>query len=542
MKFNKRLIMMTGMSATALLVLAGCGKANKSADKQVIRTSTDQELTTVDISKANAVGSFNILNNIDEGLVRLGKNSKVEPGIAEKTTVSKDGKTYTFNLRKNAKWSNGDPVTAQDFVYSWQRTLNPKTASEYGYLFSGIKNADKIQKSQAPVSSLGIKANGKYKLTVNLEKQIPYFKLLMGFPVFYPQNQKAVEKAGSNYGTAAKYTVYNGPFKLNGWTGTNLSWTLQKNSDYWDKDNVKADAIKFKVVKDPSTGLNLYNEGKLEMAQLSATQSKQMGAKKDMVNRKQSGTYYLAFNQTNPKFANKKIRQAMSMAINRDTMTHKVIGGAAVENMNFVTKELAVSPTTKKDFTAETTIPDTMKYNPTKAKQLFKEGLQEIGEKSLSITLLNSDGYDQKQLSEYLQSTLEKNLPGLKVTLNNIPGRALLDRQANHKFEVTVANWFADFSDPITFLDILTSKNTNNKSQWKNAEYDRLIDNSNEADGNKPAKRWQDMIAAQNLALKEQAIVPLYQSGETWLINEKLQGVIYNTAGVNYNFKNAHLN
>lgn len=155
--------------ASIALILAGCGQKSGQANK-TIKTSTDSELTTVDPSKTTAVGTFNVLNNVDEGLVRLGKNSKVEPGIAKSWTVSKDGKTYTYNLRKGAKWSNGDPVTAKDFVYSWQRTLNPKTASQYGYLFSGIKNADKIQNKKAKVSSLGIKADGNYKLTVTLEQ------------------------------------------------------------------------------------------------------------------------------------------------------------------------------------------------------------------------------------------------------------------------------------------------------------------------------------------------------------------------------------
>lgn len=167
MKLSHSVAMLAGVTSISL-ILAGCG-SKSSQQKKTITTSTDSELTTVDLSKTTAVGTFNVLNNVDEGLYRLGKDSKVEPGIATSSTISKDGKTYTFNLRKNAKWSNGDPVTAKDFVYSWRRTLNPKTASQYGYLFSGIKNADKIQNKKAAVSSLGIKADGKYKLTVTLE-------------------------------------------------------------------------------------------------------------------------------------------------------------------------------------------------------------------------------------------------------------------------------------------------------------------------------------------------------------------------------------
>ncbi|KRK89948.1 ABC transporter periplasmic protein [Lentilactobacillus sunkii DSM 19904] len=251
MHLSRGVAALAGVASIAL-ILAGCGQ-NSGQEKKTITTSTDSELTTVDPSKTTAVGTFNVLNNVDEGLVRLGKDSKVEPGIAKNWTVSKDGKTYTYNLRKGAKWSNGDPVTAQDFVYSWQRTLNPKTASQYGYLFSGIKNADKIQNKKAKVSKLGIKADGKYKLTVKLEQRIPYFNLLMGFPVFFPQDSKAVNKYGNDYGTSSKTQVYNGPFTLTKWTGTNNTWTLKKNKDYWDKKSVKLDNIKFEVQPDTST-------------------------------------------------------------------------------------------------------------------------------------------------------------------------------------------------------------------------------------------------------------------------------------------------
>ncbi|KRM10138.1 oligopeptide ABC superfamily ATP binding cassette transporter, binding protein [Lentilactobacillus farraginis DSM 18382 = JCM 14108] len=521
------------------LILVGCGQKT-GQQKKTITTSTDSELTTVDPSKTTAVGTFNVLNNVDEGLFRLGKNSKVEPGIATSSTISKDGKTYTFKLRKNAKWSNGDPVTAQDFVYSWRRTLNPKTASQYGYLFSGIKNADKIQNKKAPVSSLGIKANGKYQLTVTLEQRIPYFKLLMGFPVFFPQNAKTVNKYGSKYGTSSGTQVYNGPFTLKKWTGTNLNWTLKKNNTYWDKQHVKLDNVKFKVVKDPSTGLNLFNQDNLDMAQLSATQSKQMKKKKDLVSRQQSSSYYIAVNQRLKAFKNLKIRQAMSMIINRPLLANRVVAGGAISTDSFVSKGLAVSPKDGTDFTKDVTAPASMSYNPTRAKQLFKQGLQEVGLKSLHFTLLNSDTYDQKQLSEYLQSALEK-LPGLHVTLNNIPGRVILSRQANHQFQATVANWFADFSDPITFLNILTSKNPSNISGWKNTQYDQLIDASNNDDGSNAQSRWNDMVKAQTLALKDQAIIPLYQSGEKWLIKSNVKDVIYNTAGANYNFKDAYI-
>lgn len=539
MHLSKRITVGIGL-AVVPLILAACGNSSTGASKQEFSTSSSDQLTSVDLSKSTALATFNTLNNVGEGLVRLGANSKVEPGIAKTNSVSKDGLTYTFNLRKNAKWSNGDPVTAQDFVYSWQRTVNPKTASQYTYLFSGIKNADSIVNKKKPVSSLGIKADGKYKLTVTLEKRIPYFKLLMGFPVFFPQNEKVVNKYGSKYGTTAKAQVYNGPFTLTNWNGSSMKYTLKRNKSYWDKSDVKMQQINVQVIKEQSTGLNLYNQKKLDMDQLSTTQAKQMKNDKNLVNRRQSSSYYIAFNQKNKMFKNEKMRQAMSMIIDRDELVSKVVGGGAVNPKSFVSQGLAKSPADGTDFTKDTEVPAAMKHNVAQAKKLWNEGLKESGQTEVSFTLLNSDGYDMQQLSQYLQSELQQ-LPHLKVSLSNIPGRTLLSRQADHDFEASVCNWFADFSDPITFLNITTSGNGSNNAQWSNKTYDKLIDASNNADANDATKRWNDMVKAQNILLKEQGITPLYQSGEAWLVRPYVKGIVYNTAGANYDYKSAYI-
>ena len=261
-----------------------------------------------------------------EGLYRIGKNSSIQPGLATKTKVSKDGKQYTFTLRKNAKWSNGDKVTAKDFVYSWQRTVAPKTASQYAYLFEGIKNADAINKGKKPLSSLGIKADGNYKMTVTLDKKLPYFKLLMGFPIFFPQNKAAVQKYGKKYGTSSSTMVYDGPFKINKWTGSNLNWNMTKNKDYWDKKAVKLQKINFSVDKSTNTSYNLYQSGKLDFTKLSVEQAKQLSSKKGYQVFKMAQTTYLEYNQKHKVFQNKKIRQAISYAINRKQLATKVLG------------------------------------------------------------------------------------------------------------------------------------------------------------------------------------------------------------------------
>lgn len=539
----KRLMAVTVSAAGVALLLGACSSKNSSSGKQTITMPTTQELSTIDLSKSTAVDTFNTLNNTNEGLYRLGKNSKPEAGIAKSETVSKDGLTYTFNLRDNAKWSNGDPVTAKDFVYSWQRTVNPKTGSQYGYLFSGVKNADAIQSKKKAVNTLGIKALSKYKLQITLEKKIPYFKLLLGFPVFFPQNQKVVEKYGNNYGTRSDRMVYDGPFKLTGWNGTGTTWKLVKNKDYWDKSNVKLNTIKYQVVKDNNTALNQYNQKKLIGVALSGAQAKNLKGKSDYKSFMTSSCYYLSLNQKMKLFKNKDIREAFSMAINRNQLVKKVLGDGSINTGSFVSKGLATNPKTGKDFTADASYPKTVKYNPKQATKLWKQGLKELGMsgKKINLTLLAGDDDSTKQTTQYIQSNLQTNLPGLKITNSNQPSANVLAKQASHSFQLTISDWFADFSDPITFLNILTTGNSSNQPQWSNKTYDKLVKASNTTDANNPEARWNDMVKAQNVLLDDAGIAPLYQSAAPWLMSNKFKGFIYNTAGANYNFKNAYV-
>ncbi len=303
---NHKNLKISVIGALIAVTLAGCGN-KKESQKEIVNMSTGTEITSLDSSTAIDDTSLTQISNSNEGLYRIGNNSKILPGIATHSTESKDGKKYVFTLRKNAKWSNGDKVTAQDFVYAWQRTVNPKTASEFAYLYSGIHNADKISSGKAPVKTLGIKANGKYKLTVTLDTPIPYFKLLMGFPSFFPQNQKVVEKYGSKYGSTSKDMVYNGPFVQKGWTGSNLSWKMVKNPNYWDKSHVKLSQMNFQTIKDSTTGLNLYNSKKLDETTLTGSQVAQYKTNKNFVSRKLAQTSYVEFNQTkNSSLKNKK--------------------------------------------------------------------------------------------------------------------------------------------------------------------------------------------------------------------------------------------
>ena len=541
MKFKK--VIATGASLVALgLALTACGSnSSKSglADKQVLNWSYASELPSMDLSTATDTISFDQLNSTMEGIYRIGKNSKVEPGLATKTEVSKDGLTYTFTLRKNDKWSNGDPVTAQDFVYSWRRTVDPKTGSQYAYLFDGIANANDIIAGKKAVDTLGIKAEGKYKLVVTLEKKLPYFKLLMGFPVFFPQNQNVVEKYGKKYGTAAKYLVYNGPFKMEGWSGSNLSWKLVKNKNYWDKKDVKLSQINFSVNKSTTTSYNLYQSKKLDYTPLSTEQAKQLKGKDGYQVLKEARTNYLEFNETNKVFANKKIRQALSYAVNRQVLADKVLGAGTLPSLGIVSRDLAFNK--GKDFAVAAKTTAGVTYNKAKAQKLLKEGLAEVGQSKLSFTLLGDDTDVSKQVTESLQSQIQQTLPDVDVSVSNVPFKTRLQRSEDGDFDVVLSAWGADFADPISFLDLFTSDNSYNNGKWKNAEYDKLITASKTTDAGNVDKRWDDMVKASKILSEDQGVAPLYQLNVAYMLNPSVKGVIQNTAGVTWSFKDAYI-
>ena len=528
------------VAALCALTLGACGsKASDSASKQVLNWNESAELPTMDLSKATDVVSFDMLNNTMEGLYRLGKDSKIEPGIATKTKVSSDGLTYTFTLRKDAKWSNGDKVTAKDFVYSWRRTLDPKTNSQYAYLFEGIKNATDVMNGKKSTKEVGVKADGDYKLVVTLDRQIPYFKLLMGFPLFFPQNQKTVEKYGSKYGTASKYMCYDGPFNLTKWTGTNLSWSLKKNDNYWDKKSVKLDAINFKVNKSNSTSYNLYQSGKLDATSLSAEQAKQLKGQSGYTVRRSASTFYFQYNQTKPEFQNKKIRQAISMVINRKEFVNKVLGNGSIPAKGLVPTGLATR--NGKDFADASYVKEGVTLDVAKAKKLWAEGLKEIGKDSLTFGLLSDDTDGAKKTTEFIQSAIESNLKGAKVECANVPFKTRLNRTNQGQFDVVISAWGADFADPISFLDMFTANNSYNAGKWKNAQYDNLIEASKSTDAGNAGKRWDDLVNAEKILIRDQGVAPLYQQATAWMVKPKVKGVIYNSAGANYNFKNAYV-
>lgn len=546
-----------GIAFVCGLALTGCSGHSNAKDassestggaskdgKQVFNLVVNQEMPSADLSMATDTISFTALNNVDEGLYRLDKDNKPQPaGAAEEAKVSEDGLTYDFKLREDSKWSNGDPVTAADYVYAWQRTVDPATGSQYAYLYAPVKNAQSIIDGKMDKGQLGIEAVNDHELKITLETATPYFDYLLAFPTFFPQNQKVVEKEGNKYAQKSENAVYNGPFVLDKFDGpgTDTEWVYTKNETYWDKKNVKLDTINVSVVKEASTGLNMFQDGQADDVILSGELAQQNANEKEYAVDKESRTTFIELNQRkeDSPFRNENLRKALSYAIDRKALVKQILGDGSVESKNLIPADMSKNPDTGADFIDDSTTK--MVYDKAKAKEYWKKAKEELGIDKLSFTLLADDTDVVKKVGEYVQGTWKETFDGMDVKLATVPFTVRLDRGTSGDFEVLLSGWGADYSDPSTFTDLFVTGNSYNRGRWSNPDYDALVKKAATADANDPSARWKDLLEAEELVDKEAGMIPVYQKAEGHMRAEKVKGVVLHGAGAKYDYKWVHI-
>lgn len=318
----KKRIWISSIAIVALgLVLTGCGSQQSSQQKTLNVTAT-QSIATADPNKADDIASQAAIAQFMEGLYTTNQKGKVVPAIAKKVAKpTNNGKTYTFNLRHNAKWSNGKKVTAADFVYSVQRQVDPNTKSQEVGHVAEIKNATAITAGKKAVKTLGVKALGKYKLQITLQQRVPYFNYRLATEI-YPLNKQFTEKYGNKYGTSAQRTLSNGPYVLKSWNGTNDTWKYVKNPYYYDRKQVRIKNIKVQTVKNNSTAENLFQSNEVQVTQITGTQvsaAEQGSLKSQMKVTKLNQLYFMLWNQKRSALQNTDLRRAVSYALNRQS-------------------------------------------------------------------------------------------------------------------------------------------------------------------------------------------------------------------------------
>jgi oligopeptide transport system substrate-binding protein len=543
---NKKKWMGIGLAVTMLATsVVGCGnkeegnssgETSKMDSKQELNLVFPDEVPTLDISKATNAISFTLFANINEGLVRLDKDGKAVPGLASEWKVSPDGKTYTFKLR-DAKWSNGDPVTAHDFEYSWKRTLDPKTAAEYAFMVAWIKNGQAYNEGKASADDVGVKALDDKTLQVELDYPIPFFVEQMAFPIFYAQNKKFVEQQGDQNGADADKVLSNGPFKLTEWVHEQ-SVTVVKNDTYWDKDKVKLEKVTWQVVKDTNAAVNLYESGQVDRVGLVRDQVDTYKDRKDEYSvQPELTTGYLQYNQKVKALQSAKVRRALTWAIDADVFADTIFHNGTVGATGYT--PFGVSDGHGNDFAKKSGDLINRKGNASKAKQTLEEGLKELGLTEFpKIKLLCDDGDVGKKSAEFIKEAWRKNL-GIEIDVETVPYKLRLKRSHDHDFDIVLSLWGADYNDPMTFLDMFVTGGSFNDPGWSNKEYDDLISKAKVEPDKK--KRMDMLYAAEKLLMEEMPIGPLYFRARAFITKPYVKNFKWSVYGPDYELKETYI-
>lgn len=556
MKHKKHTIKLAGALLTTLFFLGACQNeagnpylteeyTERQSSQNVLNLTETSEIPTMDSVLQRDMVSGNVMNNVFEGLYRQAEEGKIVLGMAsEEPIVSEDGLTYTFTIRENALWSNGDPVTAKDFVFSWRRLVDPETNALGTHLIEDIvQNASEILAGELNPEELGVTALDDKTLEVQLVKPITYFSNLLTLPVFFPQNEQFVTEMGYDYATSSETLLYNGPFTLTEWDGTGLSWIYQKNEQYWDKNAVPLNTINVDVIKETYTAINLYNNDLVDQIMLTGEFIELEKNHSELAYIPTSSVYYLKFNQEKngepTPLTNENIRQAIAKAIDKTGFVDEVLQNGSIEADGLVPEGFAFNPEDGTDFRKESG--HLLSYNMQEAAAHFKAGLEELGVDSISLEIIGDDTQIGRESLAYLQNNLMNALPGLEITISNKPFYARLVADEEQNYDIQLAGWGADYADPINFLGLFTTGNGNNKTGFSSEYYDSLIEKAEngETDEN---ERWDLLLQAEEALMKEAVIAPVYQEYKAVLQKEKVKGIISHPVGAEYTYKWADIN
>ncbi|MDF2628372.1 MAG: oligopeptide transport system substrate-binding protein [Symbiobacteriaceae bacterium] len=555
-----------GFLAVSMLAAVGCSKntdnKEQTTDKgkdpapsqpaaaQVIRINIGTDPETLDPAVSTGVPESNVQLSLYEGLMRLDKDGKPVAGMAETHTVSPDGKTYTFKLR-DAKWSNGDAVTANDFVYAWKRALDPMLASEYAYQLYYLEGAEaantiplnqleadgKTEKKgadgkpiarpeadikkdwEAAAAKIGVKAVDAKTLEVKLTSATPYFLSLTAFHTLYPVHQKSVEAGKADWFRKPETLVGNGPFKLVSWTPKDKV-IVEKNPNYWDAKAVKLDKVEYYLIDSEATATQMFEAGQLDIIESGVNNAELPRLKKEYPDELKIlpdlGLYYYRFNVTKAPMNDVKVRKALTLAIDRQLIVETITQGGQLPAMSEVPGGM---PDVSGDFRANGK--DFFKDNDiATAKDLLKQAGYPDGKGFPKFTIMYNTSEGHKRIAEAIQEMWKKNL-GINVELENVEWQVYLSRQSELDYDISRAGWIGDYIDPMTFADMWVTKGGNNQTGWANAEYDKLIATAkNSAD---VAVRMKAMHDSEKLLMDEMPILPIYHYVRVRMVSKNVK-------------------
>lgn len=517
------------------LVLSACGNKEsnpQSATENPYPGTAESDMVTVDIQTEpltlnSMINSDSVTMTILQmgltGLMKLDGDGKPIPGIAEKFDLSDDKKTYTFHLRKDATWSNGEPVTTKDFIFAWNEMLKPEVAASGAFsLCRNIVNAQEVYDGTMTSDMLGVKAIDDYTLTVELIDPIPYALELFAQTSLFPINQKSYEKIGpDNYGTDADKIVTNGAYRIAEWTHDS-SILMEKNDAYFNADSIHVPKVKYVMLADENARINAFKSGQLDMFDVFGSQIDLLNKEgKDIIKAYYDNTVFsLQFNKGRGVTANPKICQALTMAIDTQNLCDGVFLDGSIPADGMVPP--TISGANEKSFAESRG--DLITYDKEQAKKLLEEGLKELqmNKDSLNLTYTANNSSIGKLQAEYFQQQWEQNL-GIKVEISLMDWSPLLETLANGNFDFTINGWNDGVDDPFGYLNVFVSDNENNFGKYQSPEYDALLAQAKQETD--PNKRQEYLIKAEKMLVEDGVSGALYNTRIVYASSAKVQDV-----------------
>ena len=481
----------------------GGASGTELAKEQVFRKNNGAEPGSLDPHRAEGVPASNILRDLFEGLVIELPNGEYVPGVAESWSVSDDSKRYVFTIRKNAKWSNGDKLTAEDYVFSLKRSVDPKTLSNYSSMLYPIQNAREIVLGEKQADELGVYAEGINTLVIELKEPTPYFLSLLTHSTTYPVHKASVEKLGALF-TRPGNLISNGAFKLEEWR-VQSHIKLVRNTQYWDDKNTTLNEVYNYTLDEPNSSLKRYRAKELDFTD--TTPLEQLPLIRACMASEYKvapyfGSYYYGFNNTKPPFKNNpNLRTALNMAIDREILVNIVIGAGQIPAYSFVPPVKTYQPI-EPEWSGWT-----QEQRAKEALKLYKEAGYSK-ESPLEIEILYNTSENHKKVALAVAAMWKQTL-GVQTTLRNQEWKVFLEtRRLQNETQIFRGGWIGDYDDPYTFSQLLHSENEMNHAGYNSPEYNALIDLA--ATKNAGEKRLDDLRAAERLLMKDLPIIPLY--------------------------------
>ena len=520
----------------------GGGKSDSdSADGKVFRYAVNTLPTTLDPTKGQSIGDNEIQHAVTEGLTR-NTAGDIKPGIAESWDESEDGLTYTFHLRKDAKWSDGEPITAADFEYSWKRLVNPETASPYAFIGDCLKNGQAIEQGNMDVEELGVKAVDDTTLEVTLEHPTSYFLSLIGSSgQFAPLRQDIVEKYGTDFAATSEKNVYSGPFVMT--SSEDNVWTFEKNDNYWDKDSINLDKCELNYVENTDTQLSMYEAGDLDYVQVPTAYVSDYKDKAEVFANGNVDFCYINSKSDNPVLGNKNFRLALNYALNRNDYNKLANADTYTAFNGLVFPGLQAKGTTYGEAYDLNSYSYPLDGDQDKATEYLNAAMQELGianASDITVEVVTTDADSSKRIVETLQeqwqNALGINVKIRQVTYADIYGKVFPE----HDYEIGYGGWGSDYDDPYSYLELFKSDSSYNYSQYENPEVDQLlVASQDEPDTD---KRMDELNQAEQDILADGAFVPLQARNVYYMLDDDTTGINFYYCSLNIDWVYADVN